>query len=97
MRKTYRIFMGLAVAALVLLFQTSDISAQDVSFESLRGDVPLDELSAEPESIMQNTDRRFARAYRQQPPLIPHRIEKYQTNACAVTTGRTMLKRERRR
>lgn len=47
---------------------------------SLRGDVELDQSGHAHELRDQNVGQRFQRAYRQQPPLIPHRIEKYQIN-----------------
>jgi len=47
---------------------------------SLRGDVELDQTGHVHELRDQNVGQRFQRAYRQQPPLIPHRIVKYQIN-----------------
>jgi len=54
--------------------------AQDDTVQSLRGRALLDEAGPVPEQIKQNVGRPFARAYRQQPPLIPHPIAKYQIN-----------------
>ena len=66
--------LGLLVAS-ALAFGAA---AQD-GVVSLRGDTPLTESSAAPDVKRQNTDAgKFARAYRQQPPLIPHKIDKYQ-------------------
>ena len=55
---------------------TGACPAQEVL--SLRGEVPIDEESAAPDTPRQNTAGRFARAYRQQPPLVPHRIAGYE-------------------
>lgn len=44
---------------------------------SLRGDVGIEEATSPPE-VMALQPGRVARNYRQQPPLIPHSIEKYQ-------------------
>ncbi|MCC6596676.1 MAG: nitrate reductase cytochrome c-type subunit, partial [Rhodanobacteraceae bacterium] len=55
--------------------------AQDrAPLKSLRGDVALDNISPPPAVVKQETpaDGMFGRAYRQQPPLIPHRIEGHQ-------------------
>ena len=51
------------------------------SVQSLRGGVDMAETTPAPTVRKQNTNAgRFSRAYRQQPPLIPHNIEKYQVN-----------------
>lgn len=53
--------------------------AQDNSIQSLRGPTEVDEINEAPDVLKQNTDpRRFSRAYRQQPPLIPHKIDAYE-------------------
>lgn len=63
--------LGLAATAL----------AQDQALQSLRGDAPVTEAPPAPDVKKQNTDpARFGRAYRQQPPLIPHKIDRYQIN-----------------
>ncbi|RAI44237.1 nitrate reductase cytochrome c-type subunit [Rhodoplanes roseus] len=81
---------GAALAALFALLVGVGITttgvgqAQDrtapTAVKSLRGDVGLEELGAAPPVVKQDTpsDGMFGRAYRQQPPLIPHRIETYQ-------------------
>jgi cytochrome c-type protein NapB len=50
--------------------------------KSLRGDVGLEEVNPAPDVVKQQTpsDGQFGRAYRQQPPLIPHRIDGYQVS-----------------
>ena len=54
--------------------------AQENQVQSLRGRVAIDEAAPTPELFKQNIGKPFARAYRQQPPLIPHPIAKYQIN-----------------
>lgn len=63
--------------------------AQEMSghVKSLGGEATLDRINAPPETTHQSTVAGgFGRAYRQQPPLIPHRIDGYQisptNNAC---------------
>lgn len=51
------------------------------------GQDALGRVNPAPENVKQSTpDRGFSRAYRQQPPLIPHTVENYQitatNNAC---------------
>ena len=55
-------------------------SQQDDAVHSLRGAVALDEDNDAPNLKKLNTGNRFDKAYRQQPPLIPHKIDKYQIN-----------------
>ncbi|CAL8979774.1 Periplasmic nitrate reductase, electron transfer subunit [Rhodoplanes serenus] len=70
---------GFAVIALTL---AGPGVAQDRSqtVKTLRGDIGLEEPAPPPAVVKQDTpaDGMFGRAYRQQPPLIPHRIETYQ-------------------
>lgn len=60
-------------------------SQQAPDIKTLRGSAPTVDLAA-PEVARQNVSGRFDRAYRQQPPLIPHQIDRYQidlrTNQC---------------
>lgn len=70
--------MGVLGAGIVL---TGIGEAQDrVGLKSLRGDLGLEDTNPPPGLTRQETpaDGMFSRAYRQQPPLIPHRIEGYQ-------------------
>jgi cytochrome c-type protein NapB len=70
--------MRTLLAILVLTFVTGG-SARGQPVESLRGDAAIDETAPAPEIKRQNTQAgRFVRAYRQQPPMIPHRIDRYQ-------------------
>jgi len=72
-KKTKFVIMGIS-AALLSTAVLADIA-------SLRGNVPLDEASV-PATIqrMQPDHSPDARAYVQQPPLIPHRIDGYTIN-----------------
>jgi cytochrome c-type protein NapB len=66
-------------AALAALFFAVAAAAQSDEVTSLRGAVPLMENTPAPDVTRQNTDgRKLDRAYRQQPPLIPHRIDNYE-------------------
>lgn len=79
-KKSIRLLGRLAVVAIGAVIVSAAI-AQTNDLRSLRGDVPVTEEGAPPEVRGLNTDRaRLSRAYRQQPPLIPHRIEEYQIN-----------------
>ncbi len=67
-------------AFLSLSFAVRDDSlAQQTGVQSLRGAVEIPDENAAPAPAHQNTPSgRFERAYRQQPPLIPHKIDGYQ-------------------
>ncbi|MCW2282260.1 cytochrome c-type protein NapB [Rhodoblastus acidophilus] len=75
-----------AAAAIVAGVGVSFGHAQDKPkpgiVKSLRGDVGLEEVNPAPDVVKQQTpsDGQFGRAYRQQPPLIPHRIDGYQVS-----------------
>lgn len=73
--------MGFAVAAIAVM-SIDGVSAQD-GVKSLRGSVALDEGQGAADIARPNTGKRFTRNYRQQPPLIPHRIDKYQVDVKA--------------
>ncbi len=68
---------ALGVAALT--FGIGSVSSQTASpgVETLRRAAPQVDLAA-PDTPKQNVGGRFDRAYRQQPPLIPHQIDRYQ-------------------
>lgn len=69
---------GLLAAGLVM---TGIGVAQDrAPLKSLRGDLGLEDINPPSAVIKQDTpaDGMFSRAYRQQPPLIPHRIDGHQ-------------------
>ncbi len=76
---------SLAVAFVVVL--TCYGFAQESNRAKPLRDAPLNETSAAPDVLKQSVPAGgFDRAYRQQPPLIPHKIEGYQittdNNAC---------------
>lgn len=47
---------------------------------SLRGETEIDEANVVNDIHTVDQGRRVTKAYRQQPPLIPHRIDKYETD-----------------
>ncbi|MBL8673090.1 MAG: nitrate reductase cytochrome c-type subunit [Alphaproteobacteria bacterium] len=65
---------GLAVAAVI--GATAIAASQEV--KSLRGDQAITEVDKAPPVHQVREGQRYERAYRQQPPLIPHAIEKYE-------------------
>ena len=67
---------GLCVAGLA----ASASAQQQPPLQTLRGKVGLEDVNPAPEVLKQQMpgDGMFGRAYRQQPPLIPHRIDGYQ-------------------
>ena len=70
------IFFSLAV---LLLFGAVAAQAQDNGLQTLRGEVGISETGVAPDVRRQNTDSgRFSRAYRQAPPMIPHKIDAYE-------------------
>ncbi len=69
-----------AACAAVLGMSGVGVAQDRGSLKSLRGDVELDQANPPPAVVKQEMppDGMFGRAYRQQPPLIPHRIDGYQ-------------------
>lgn len=68
------LFLGAALA-----FAATTGSAQSAGLtQSLRGPTALDETGHAPDLERPATGKRFDKAYRQQPPLIPHKIDSYQ-------------------
>ena len=79
----------IAVVAVVLAVPLAAVglSAQEAKVPKALRDVPLTENSAAPDITKQSVPAGgFERAYRQQPPLIPHKVDGYQittdNNAC---------------
>lgn len=66
---------GLLALAGAVLAPPAGVAA-DV--QSLRGDTGIDEANTAPEIYNVDESGKMPRAYRQQPPLIPHRIDKYE-------------------
>ncbi len=54
------------------------LAAAAETVQSLRGEAGIDETVPPPEIQQQLKAEKLPRNYRQQPPLIPHRIQKYQ-------------------
>ncbi len=66
---------GLIFAAATL----SPIPAPAEDVQSLRGVIEIPEDNAAPKLTKQRADKgRFTRNYRQQPPLVPHKVAKYE-------------------
>ena len=78
----HRLLHALAVVAALIctLSIAARAQAQEPTkpLKTLRED-PLTDLGSAPEVVRQSTPAEgFARAYRQQPPLIPHKVDSYQ-------------------
>lgn len=52
--------------------------SQNAEVKSLRGDTPVTENAPPADITDQDVGKRFVKNYRQQPPLIPHKIDKYE-------------------
>lgn len=77
--KTWMKATAAAIAVAVISVMSVDSAvAQDGVVQSLRGSTLIDEGVGAVDIPRNNTGKRFTRNYRQQPPLIPHRVEKYQ-------------------
>lgn len=68
--------LGGAILA-VMLLTFGPVSAQE-GITSLRGNTALDDGAAAVDIHRPNTGKMFSRNYRQQPPLVPHKVDKYQ-------------------
>jgi len=72
---------ALMITGLALVLAGGAALAQSQGVVSLRGAVGLTETNTAPVTLEQSKPPTgFGRAYRQQPPLIPHRIEGYQVS-----------------
>jgi cytochrome c-type protein NapB len=80
MKTSARITYMKGLALTIILALPITLATAEENPVSLRGSVDLDQTGHAHELRDQNVGQRFQRAYRQQPPLIPHRIEKYQIN-----------------
>jgi cytochrome c-type protein NapB len=69
--------MGLAILAITAVAGSGAL-AQDMPVQSLRGLTAIDQDTKAAEPDKQFTGKLFERNYRQQPPLIPHKISSYQ-------------------
>ena len=85
MAKTMKILAAVALLAATAAIGSS-VVAQDRGVKALRA-APVNQADVAPDLYKQSTPADgFGRAYRQQPPLIPHKIDGYQistdNNAC---------------
>lgn len=64
------------VAVAALVGAAGAASAGDM--KSLRGEVAIDEADAAPQVYETMEGSRFSPNFRQQPPLIPHKVDKYE-------------------
>jgi cytochrome c-type protein NapB len=72
---------SIILAGLALTLAAGMALAQSQGVVSLRGAVGITETNQAPVTHEQSKPAMgFGRAYRQQPPLIPHRVEGYQVN-----------------
>lgn len=84
MKPTLPILAGVAGLVLASSLQARDLWAQSAKVETLRGPVRLQETSPPPEvGQPAAADGGLTRAYRQQPPLIPHETEGYRIDRSA--------------
>lgn len=67
---------AICLSAAALCLAAGLAAAQEV--QSLRGNTAIDETGGAPDVYRVSEGDRLERNYRQQPPLIPHRVEKYQ-------------------
>lgn len=81
MRHTAKTLIAGIATVFVMALGIAGSAAQDASVKSLRGGVEVQDATPAPLAAKQDTKGRFGRAYRQQPPLIPHRIRGYQIDA----------------
>lgn len=68
----------IGIAMVFTLVPTTAFAQENV--QSLRGDDRISDTPDADDIKRLATPQRFTRAYRQQPPLIPHKTEKYQIN-----------------
>ncbi|MCG8507708.1 MAG: nitrate reductase cytochrome c-type subunit [Rhodospirillales bacterium] len=74
-KPTAMTILGILVLGAGALAATAALSA-DVT--SLRGETAIDDINATPKRFGVDESGPITRAFRQQPPLIPHRIDKYE-------------------
>jgi len=79
--KSLTIIMAAVIGFVMVATLTPiNVLAQSKSVQSLRGGDSVTETPPANDIKRQNTAGRFIKAYRQQPPMIPHRMDKYQIN-----------------
>lgn len=75
---TARILAIMALAVLAFGYGTFAAPASGEELQSLRGKAAITELDAAQPVFDVKEGQRYAKNYLQQPPLIPHRIDKYE-------------------
>lgn len=88
MKRTTALLLGF-----VLLFAAASLAMAEFT-DRMRGSVPIPEETTPPPLVnSDNSDIRRQRAYAQQPPVVPHKVEGYQVdrsaNRCLMCHGRT--------
>ncbi|MCP5266776.1 MAG: nitrate reductase cytochrome c-type subunit [Burkholderiaceae bacterium] len=74
--------MSLAALATAATLSALPIRAGSAELKSLGGGPTLEQTNPAPEVVKQSVPAGgFGRAYRQQPPLIPHKVDGYQVTA----------------
>jgi cytochrome c-type protein NapB len=74
------IVAAITSVALVLVLALPGKAASADDLKSLRGDTPIPEESDAPDIYRQLTPEKFERSYKHQPPLITHKISRYDIN-----------------
>ncbi len=80
-KRSWAFFAALAAGLLVAgVVAPSPAGAQQQQLQTLRGTLGMEDLNPAPEVVKQQlpSDGMFGRYFRQQPPLIPHRVDGYQ-------------------
>lgn len=72
--------LGLSIAVLGAPVFAPASAQESGPVQSLRGVIEIDEINEAPTVASLKAGRRFDKAYRQQPPMIPHKTDKYQIN-----------------
>jgi cytochrome c-type protein NapB len=84
MSRFIRTLVAGATAATLAIVIAGTVIAQDKSdkLKALGGEATLEQTNAVPDNFKQSTPADgFGRVYRQQPPLVPHKVEGYQVTA----------------
>jgi cytochrome c-type protein NapB len=97
MKMKKRLAVAIAASGLILAMGTSAFASEKVA--SLRGTHDLEGSSLKPiKAKVISREGGFERSYKQQPPLIPHRIEKYRislrNNGCLKCHDKKHHKKE---
>ncbi len=70
-----------SMIAIMLLFLSQEVLANEGGLQSLRGDVPLTDIVQTPETRpWKQSSGPIERSFKDQPPVIPHEITGYKVN-----------------